>query len=122
MNESKRSIRLLALLAATLLTMATVFFAGSATNAWAEDPAAPAPAGNHIAAVQFSLIGYAFGQTPTSVQVGSQTDKVNVESKKFFSLTRMQLLGQRPPVPLPTILNIALKSLSARKLVTILTA
>lgn len=84
MNESKRSIRLLALLAATLLTMATVFFAGSATNAWAEDPAAPAPAGNHIAAVQFSLIGYASGQTPTSVQVGSQTDKVNVESKKFF--------------------------------------
>lgn len=34
--------------------------------------------------MQFSLIGYVSGQTPTSVQVGSQTDKVNVESKKFF--------------------------------------
>lgn len=84
MNESKRSIRLLALLAATLLTMATVFFAGSTTNAWAEDPAAPAPASKHITAVQFNLIDYASGKNPNSVQIGSQTDYVNVESKKFF--------------------------------------
>ena len=84
MKESKRSIRLLALLAATLLAMTTVFFAGSATKAWAEDPAAPAPADTHITAVQFNLIGYASGQTPNSVQVGSQTDNVNVESKNFL--------------------------------------
>ena len=84
MNENKRSIRLLALIVATLFAMTTLFFAGSAAKAWAQDPAAPAPADKHITALQFSLIGYASGQTPKSVQVGSQTSNVNAESKKFF--------------------------------------
>ncbi|WP_288767037.1 InlB B-repeat-containing protein [uncultured Varibaculum sp.] len=84
MKESKRSIRLLALLAATLLAMTTVFFAGSAANAWAQDPAGPAPADKHITKLQFSLIGYASGQTPNSVQVSSQTDNVSPESRQFF--------------------------------------
>lgn len=84
MNESKRSIRLLALLAATLLAMTTVFLAGSTTNAWAEDPTAPAPASKHVTAVQFNLIDYASGKNPNSVQVGSQTANVSPESNKFF--------------------------------------
>lgn len=84
MKESKRSIRLLALLAATLLAMATVFFAGSAAKAWAQDPAGPAPADKHITAVQFNLFDYAAGKTPKNVQVSSQTSNVFPESKQFL--------------------------------------
>ncbi|WP_122819292.1 InlB B-repeat-containing protein [Varibaculum vaginae] len=80
MNENKRSIRLLALIVATLFAMTSLFFTGSTGKAWAQDPAE----NKHITAVQFSLFDYEFGKTPNGVQVASQTDNVGVESKRIL--------------------------------------
>lgn len=80
MNENKRSIRLLALIVATLFAMTTLFFAGSAANAWAQDPAGS----KHITALKFSVLNYEFGQSPNGVQVGTSTENVTVQSKNFL--------------------------------------
>lgn len=80
MNENKRSIRLLTLTLALCLAMSSLFFANFTARAWAQD----AEQTKHITEISFNLIGYESGQSVNGVQVGSQTENVFAESKKFL--------------------------------------
>lgn len=80
MNENKRSIRLLTLTLALCLAMSSLLFANFTARAWAQD----AEQTKHITEISFNLIGYESGQSVNGVQVGSQTENVFAESKKFL--------------------------------------
>ena len=80
MNENKRSIRLLTLTWALCLAMSSLLFANFTARAWAQD----AEQTKHITEISFNLIGYESGKSVNGVQVGSQTENVFAESKKFL--------------------------------------